>query len=168
MVWESVNANDWWFSLWIKHIITFIQYRQNDGWVCELFFSRRLQVNFDHDSFFSTYFWLYPSFILYLSIFLFFNIFFFDFCSCFFHVRSHVKVFYFWKSFVCHTYMFMHMYVYVYAGSNEWIKYFCFFNNININTMRFMLDKALSTNDITHNRSTRTRLVWYVLKRNEK
>lgn len=81
-----------------------------------------------------------------------FNNFFPDFCSCFFSLL--LMLFLILKIFCLPDYTYTYMCMC--AQSNERIKHFHFYN-ININTMRFMLGKALSTHDITPNRSTRTK-----------
>lgn len=88
--------------------------------------------------------------------FLFFNNFlFFSFFVTFACVSFHFYL----CSFICFRFVFFEIllfatfYIHVCVRSNERIKY-VYFYNININTMRFMVGKALSTHNITHNRST--------------
>lgn len=108
-------------------------------------------------------FWWFGSFLGPLSIplfpafmfFLFFNNFFLFFflwlllvsLFTFTYALSYVSDFFF------EILLFATFYIHVCVRSNERIKSFYFYN-ININTMRFMVGKALSTHNITQNRST--------------
>lgn len=106
VVWASVNANDWWFSLWVKHIIAFIPYRQNDGWVC-----RHFPIDFKDSLFCVSVLSLPLSPHLRRSCSLFSIIFFFDFCSCFFSLL--LMLFHMFEHFIFANLLFATLHIHV-------------------------------------------------------